>query len=117
MIWTSGDDCGAKYIGNWLNDRFNGEGYYSYANNDSYEGMFKNGQMDGFGLFKSAIEQSTYKGYWKNNLKNGKGIEKTSNAEYVGSFLMGKKHGKNGKYSFMDGSEYIGDFNEDQFVE
>ena len=71
--------------------------------------------MDGFGLFKCDIDKSTFKGYWKRNLKNGKGIEKTTNAEYVGSFQMGKKHGKNGKYSFTDGSEYIGDFIEDKF--
>ena len=38
MIWTSGVDAGAKYAGNWLNDRFHGEGKYSYANGDTYEG-------------------------------------------------------------------------------
>jgi len=44
---------GSRYIGQWLNDLYSGEGTfygaYEFANSDVYEGSWKFGKKDGIG--------------------------------------------------------------------
>mgnify|MGYP001255438117 CR=1 FL=1 len=43
-----------------------------FNNSSRYEGMFKNGELEGFGKMVQA-NGDTYEGSWKSNKKYGKG--------------------------------------------
>ena len=43
---------GVEYIGEWQNDRENGDGTYKWANGSVYIGGFKNSTFHGLGSFK-----------------------------------------------------------------
>ena len=50
------------------NDKYHGEGVYKYVTGDYYEGNFRMGRFDGFGIFyyKSGEEEGdVYEGYWQ----------------------------------------------------
>ena len=59
-----------KYSGEWDNDMYNGKGLLYYAQCNYYSGMFVNNKRDGYG--KSYANNETYDGYFKNDKKNGK---------------------------------------------
>lgn len=42
---------GDKYVGGFINGKFNGKGIYTYANGDKYEGEFADGKFIGKGTF------------------------------------------------------------------
>ena len=60
-----------------------------------YEGQFREGVKEGFGIFhfKSRIR---YEGYYKENVKNGRGsiINADGTIAFCGEFLNGLPHGK-----------------------
>ena len=77
-----------RYIGDFVDDLKDGNGRLEYLDSgDIYEGEFKNGEINGKGLF-----------IWSNN------------QQYYGDFVNGVMHGK-GKYKWPDGFEYEGDYN------
>ena len=45
---------GAKYVGEFKNDKWHGQGTYSYANGDKYVGEFKDGKRNGQGTYTYA---------------------------------------------------------------
>ena len=45
--YSSGD----KYNGEWKDDKFNGQGTYTYVVGDKYVGQYRNGKLDGKGTF------------------------------------------------------------------
>ena len=49
--WTSGDNKGDKYIGEWKKDIMHGQGMYIFANGDRYQGAWKDGKKHGPGIF------------------------------------------------------------------
>jgi len=78
-----------------------------------YEGDFINDKFEGNGkLIKENGEY--YIGQFKNHLRNGKGIVfyKNGNIMYEGSFVDDKKEG-NGKFIFKTGEYYIGNWKHD----
>jgi hypothetical protein len=90
--WPNGD----VYGGEWLNNRPHGKGYFHWADGRIYEGdlvegklqgrgkhwsasgnfvyngEFRNGEYDGWGV-GNLISGSRYEGYWRSNLPNGQG--------------------------------------------
>lgn len=83
----------------------------------TYHGNFKNGQPDGFGIYKYIGNLSLYdfpkefvkyyKGEFKDGKKHGKGIEYYINGEsYEGNFLNSLRNGE-GIYYGSNGSEKI----------
>ena len=56
-----------KYSGEWDNDMYNGKGLLYYAQCNYYSGMFVNNKRDGYG--KSYANNETYDGYFKNDKK------------------------------------------------
>ena len=75
-----------------------------------YEGEFMNDKFEGNG--KEYFEDGGYYiGEFKNDFKNGKGIEydKDGNIIYDGDYINNKQEGK-GKYYYKNGEYYIGEF-------
>lgn len=60
-----------------------------------YEGQFKNGQYDGYGLMKDSEGKVMYCGYWKSGKKNGTGLDYNKQEElmYCGGYNMGNREG------------------------
>jgi len=92
--WTW--EGGTKYVGEWWNDKKNGQGVFTFGSSiqwagDKYVGEFKEDQYH---------RQDTYT--WADE------------AKYVGQFNSGKQHGP-GTFSDANGNKYVGDFKDDLF--
>lgn len=84
-------------------------------NGDRYEGEFKNGFMNGWGIY-TYKNGNRYEGYFVGDMKNGSGLLETSLGErYDGEFKDGMKHGR-GRLVMVDGSRYTGDFKNDMIA-
>jgi len=95
VVWTN---CfgthtlpnGAKYVGEWKDDKPNGQGTYTSPDGEKYVGEFLDGKRNGQGT---------------NTFPNG--------AKYVGEFLDGKRNGQ-GTYTSPDGAKYVGEWKDDE---
>ena len=91
-------DNGDYYIGEMLNDKAHGKGILYYKNgNIKYDGDFVNDKFEGNG--KYIWENGNYYiGQWLNDKRHGKGIlyYKNGNIKYDGDFVNGECEG-NGK--------------------
>ena len=83
---------GSKYVGEFKDGNYSGQGTYTYADGEEYVGTFKNG------LFH---KQGTY--------------TYSSGDKYVGEFKNGKKNGR-GLYSHTDGTSENGFFKDGEFL-
>ena len=61
-IWS----CSCKYVGEWKDDKTNGQGTYTNSNGDKYVGEFIDGKRHGQGTYTQA-DGTVGKGIWKNN--------------------------------------------------
>ena len=73
-------DSGSRYVGDFVNGLYEGQGEYSYSDGEGYVGEFLDGKFHGQGTYKYV---------------NGD--------KYVGEFKLGKKSGR-GVYTRADGS-------------
>ena len=69
---------GESYTGEFSNDAFNGYGTYIFLNGDTYVGDFLDGEFSGYG-FHSFSNGETYEGSYLNNQRNGFGNYKFKN--------------------------------------
>ncbi|KAL7532105.1 hypothetical protein ACHAXR_004435 [Thalassiosira sp. AJA248-18] len=70
-----------------------GNGTYTFANRDVYEGEFQSDNIHGNGTMKYA-SGAVYKGSWAKDDEHGTGTMKdASGAVYKGGWVKGKKHG------------------------
>ena len=60
---------GEKYIGDFVNDLFEGYGELEYANGTRYEGQFVAGKREGQGTLYSKKGKVKYTGLWYNDKK------------------------------------------------
>ncbi len=67
-----------KYKGEIKNGKPNGQGIYTYPDEERYVGEFKNGIQDGQGTF-SYPDGRKYVGEFKNGIQNGQGTNTFSN--------------------------------------
>jgi hypothetical protein len=102
MFYANGD----QYLGQWRNGYLNGKGVYNYKNGDSYEGSFLNGVRYGDGKYR-------YKdgGYYHGEYKNTQNAGLTS----TGSLPLcdGKRHGA-GIRVWSTGARFEGQWVEDK---
>mmetsp|Transcript_21622 Transcript_21622/g.33829 ORF Transcript_21622/g.33829 Transcript_21622/m.33829 type:complete len:163 (-) Transcript_21622:18-506(-) len=85
-----------------------GTGVYKLDGN-SYEGEWKNDQMNGHGLFKF-MSGDSYDGDWVDNKFHGQGQYKWRNgAYYIGAFENNKMHG-DGTFVDTEGRQWKGRF-------
>lgn len=112
-----GRNCTEKYEGNWIADRFDGQGSVHYSDGGSYQGAWSGFKRHGFGVEVSTTGNLTYMGDFKSNQKNGRGMARYSDGGmydgqwmdgrqcgqgvlwargmlYRGEFLEGRKHGR-----------------------
>ena len=102
-FWNEGD----YYIGLW--DEQNlfhtfGEYYFKVGENeyDKYIGEFKNGEMDGKGIYIWSGNKEFYYGDWKKDKREGKGLYVWEDGYiYQGNFKDNQKNDENG-YIFFD---------------
>ncbi len=87
--------AGDKYVGEFRDGTFHGQGTYTFAEGDKYVGEHKDGKPNGQGTFYS-LSDDDFKG-----------------DKYVGEFKDGKKHGQ-GTYTFASGSKYVGEYKDDK---
>jgi len=109
-----------------------GKGRFVYDNGDVYSGEWFAGRYHGHGeyVFSAAKERKEgyrYEGEWQDGKKQGYGwIVYNSNSqlqekevqaeEYEGHWLEDQKHDSAGRYVFLDGSSYYGNFQYDQMT-
>jgi len=98
---------GSKYEGLFRNGKLEGKGRYITVKGDFFNGNFKNGAANGLGTFIH-FDGSIYNGQWMNDLPWGEGSEwSNEGAIYKGDFFQGKKYGI-GEFKWNDGAVYLG---------
>jgi hypothetical protein len=110
---------GSVYTGQWKDDAESGQGRLTYDDGLSgYDGQWKNGHRHGKGT-STASSGDKYTGQWKNGLMVGDGTLAAANGDvYVGEWLhnpgsRSMKHGK-GTMTYSDGSRYVGQWQYDK---
>ncbi|KAG5496010.1 hypothetical protein JIQ42_02895 [Leishmania sp. Namibia] len=87
---------------------------FTFPSGATYDGVFRDGRMEGYGVYAYAKTGDVYKGEWKADLKHGHGCYIFANGDkYVGQWYMGNRHGK-GQFLFANGDEYVGSWRENQ---
>ncbi|MGQ0522411.1 MAG: protein kinase domain-containing protein, partial [Betaproteobacteria bacterium] len=104
---------GSKYIGEWKNGKYNGQGTQTYSSGVSagykYVGEFRDSNRHGQGTATFPTGQ-TYVGEFRNGKFNGQGTSTYSDgAKYVGEWKDDKYDG-HGTYAWPDGRTYVGEF-------
>ena len=100
---------GDYYIGEFLNNKKNGNGISILKNGTRYEGSFKNNKHDGYGKLIQ-IDGEIFAGEWKEGKIEGNGIRYHNNGDkYIGNYKNNLKHGK-GNYIFSNGNSYDGNW-------
>ena len=123
------------YAGGWKGGRRHGYGTVRFDNGNVYSGKFRDGYMDGSGVFRWPLTGSryigeikrskfqgtgtlivprflTYSGGWKNGVRDGEGFESFAGGliEYRGSYGDGKPAGQ-GHVLVNQREVYSGEFN------
>ena len=105
---------GSKYVGEWRDNKKHGQGTFTWANGSKYVGEFKGSKRAGKGT-RTYPNGDKYVGEWRNNKKHGQGTFTTANGtKYVGEYWNGKEHGQGtitfGLSSKLAGTKYVGEF-------
>ena len=97
------------YIGEFKNQKANGQGTFVWDDGDKYIGEWKDGNRTGQGIY-IWNDGSKYTGDFLNGERTGKGTMNYSDGgKYTGDFLKGERHGK-GTLTWYGGDKYDGDF-------
>ncbi|MDG1947876.1 MAG: trypsin-like peptidase domain-containing protein [Amylibacter sp.] len=110
--WADGE----KYIGEWQNDKRNGQGNNTWANGEKHVGLYKNDLRHGQGTYTYA-NGDTYEGGYKNDDRDGQGTYTYANGrKEVGEFKNNALNGYATKY-FANGTiDKQGIFKDDEFL-
>jgi hypothetical protein len=84
---------GNSYEGEWLEGQKHGKGVYKWADGERYEGDFILNKRTGFGIYYWSSGES-YHGYWENDKQHGEGVilDKSGKEKQKGLW-------KNGRFS------------------
>jgi hypothetical protein len=113
---------GAKYDGEWKNDKKNGKGVFTsshYYNcrktvGMKYEGEFKDDKFDGYGI-TTYTNGDRYEGEWKNSKQYGKGtVSYLDGSKYEGEWVNGHFQGL-GTFYLKNGEKYEGRFFDNKY--
>jgi len=100
---------GNKYVGEWKDNKYNGQGTFTFADGAKYVGEFKDGMRNGQGTDFFA-NGNKYVGENKADKANGQGTFTFANGnKHVGEYKDGKRNGQ-GTFTFADGAKYVGEF-------
>ena len=73
---------GNKYVGEWKDNKYNGQGTFTFADGAKYVGEFKDGTRNGQGT-DTFVNGSKYVGEYKDGKRNGQGTLYASNGSIV----------------------------------
>ena len=100
---------GNKYVGEWKDDKWHGQGIRNLADGDKYVGEFKNGKKHGQGVY-TYVNGNKYVGKFENDKRHGQGILTYANGDkYVGEFKKRKANGQ-GTFTFVNGKKWVGEW-------
>jgi hypothetical protein len=86
-------NCGAKYIGEHINDQPNGLGTVTYSDGRKYSGIWQDGQPCGQGTL-TYEDEATYVGDIENGQPDGYGrMTYRDGSEHIGGWKNGQPHG------------------------
>ena len=68
LTYRNGKWDGDKYVGEFKDDEYHGQGIYTYSSGKKYEGEFKDGNFDGQGT-ETLLDGQKYVGEWKDDKK------------------------------------------------
>ena len=106
---TFTDANGTKYVGEWQNNKPNGQGTQTWADGDTYVGEWKNQKYHGQGTYTFA-SGNKYVGDYRYGQRAGQGTQTwASGDKHVGEFRNDKMHGQ-GTYNWADGTKYVGEY-------
>jgi len=106
-------DAGSIYIGSFKDDEFYGLGTWIYPNGDKYVGQWKDDMCNGQGTHTWSNGHK-YVGQWKNDMQHGEGTYTWSNGnKYSGIWKKDKQDGE-GIFIFANGDRYIGYWKDNQ---
>ena len=117
FTFASGD----KYVGEWKDGKYSGQGTYTFGHSsewagDKYVGEYKNGKRHGQGTFTFA-SGNKYVGEWKDDKYNGQGTYTfASGNKYVGEWKDDKYNGQ-GTYTYADGTIESGIWEDDELLD
>lgn len=108
-----GDYVGHRYVGNFENGYFNGEGIYYFPDGSTNVGQFK----DGTYVVPTPVEQNfVYVGATLNGIAHGVGKMTWKNGDvYKGDFVNGIRHGL-GELTYANGTQLTGRFENNEFI-
>ena len=98
---------GKKYVGEFKDGKFNGQGTFTYPNGTKYVGEWNDDKINGrgTGTFPNGTKQV---GEWKDGKLNGQGTLTSSDGKkFVGEWKDGKLNGQ-GSYTSSDGKKFVG---------
>jgi hypothetical protein len=102
MDVTSEKYRGDRYVGQFKDDKPNGQGTYTHANGNKYDGEFKDGKRNGQGTYTYA-DGGKYVGEFKDDKYHGQGTYTFAQGHgYTGEWLDGKPHGR-GRETYAGG--------------
>ena len=100
---------GEKYVGEFKDDKRNGQGTHTFPSGQKYVGEFKDDKQNGLGTYTFPSGQK-YVGEFKDNERNGRGTYTFPSGEkYVGEYRDGKRNGQ-GTHTLPSGQKYVGEF-------
>jgi hypothetical protein len=106
--------AGDKYVGEFRDGQYNGQGTYTSSTGDKTVGEFRDGKPNGQGTLTFS-NGDKYVGEFSDGMSNGQGTLTLSNgAKYVGDFRDGKFNGQ-GTYTSANGNKYVGEFRDGKY--
>ena len=83
-----------EYEGDWVDDKQEGFGRYTFTSGAVYSGEWKAGKMHGKGKIVNA-DGTSYEGDWENSLMHGEGLYiDAENMKWAGIFINGSYESK-----------------------
>ncbi|MCC5945373.1 MAG: hypothetical protein JJT94_10580 [Bernardetiaceae bacterium] len=100
-----------RYLGDFQNGKFHGEGQMFYKSGGIYKGSFQQGERHGEGVYIWS-DQSRYKGQWAKNKRNGRGTMLYRNkGRYEGEWEDNQRQGR-GIMHYPNGDRYTGEWHQ-----
>ena len=104
---------GMKYVGEFKDNKSNGQGTLTYPDGMKYVGEFKDNKFNGQGTL-TLPNGIKYVGEFKDNKSNGQGTLTYPNGnKYVGGFKDNKRNGQ-GTFTWANGDKYVGEYKENK---
>lgn len=93
-----------SYVGEWENGWFSGEGKAVYQDASFYEGHWKGGSRDGYGVYETMFDR--YEGNWDSGNRSGEGIQYYGSGAFYDGLWKNNEPEGNGTYTAANGDTF-----------